>query len=132
MRGLFFSSLVLYTLLSDVLAVAEFPASTKRRREGSHHPLSQKETVPREHVFLVTAVTSPASWHLRRTLLRNQWVKNINLLHQQVLREHMHTPHIVLKFVVGTEGISSDDTGRHHAGGQHSQRHSHAAWSVRP
>ena len=84
-------------------------SSTTRRREGSYPDVFSEHSTPREHVFLVAAVTSPAAWHQRRSLLRAQWGKNMDLLYKLTSTEYVRTPSVVIRFVVGRDGLSDKE-----------------------
>ena len=68
--------------------------------------LSHATAKTREPAFLVAAVTSPAGSHDRRSWVRQQWARNIALLHAD--NATAAPPRIVMRFAVGVNDSSKE------------------------
>ena len=99
--------LLLASLLINWHAVStlQLPRANHRRQEHKYL-LSHAAARSREPAFMVAAVTSPASSHDRRSWIRQQWARNIALLHSD--NATSTPPRIVMKFAVGVNDSSRE------------------------
>ena len=88
--------------LAIVLIGASRGATARNAKHSSLLLTAQDSNVNSDEKLLVVLVTSPASWQERRTCLRKQWKRNMEMLHKQVKMLDLPVPKILIKFVIGT------------------------------